>query len=261
MDQNTVVITGASGGIGAALAKRLGSKGFRLVLGARREVELHQVARECGPDVLPVVTDVTRRAEVELVRDRALEKFGRVDVWVNNAGRGIGKKTLELTDQDFDEMMAVNVKSALYGMQAILPHIQSRGDGQIINVSSFLGRVPLVSYRSAYNAAKAALNSLTANARMDLRREYSGIHISLVMPGVVLTDFPKHALASGTPPTWTGSSDAKPQTAEEVAAIMEELIRNPKPEVYTNPASHAIAARYYQDVAGFETFGGPPKSS
>src|ERR687893_439014 len=73
------------------------------------------------------------RAEVERLRDEALRAFGRVDVWINNAGRGISRPVLELTDQDVDEMMSVNVKSALYGMQAIVPHFQERGEGHLIN--------------------------------------------------------------------------------------------------------------------------------
>ena len=105
------------------------------------------------------------------MRDEAIAAFGAVDIWVNNVGRGNNASVLELTDEQFDEMMAVNVKSALYGMQAIVPHFKERGHGHLINVSSFLSRVPIATYRSAYNAAKAALNALTANLRMDLRRE------------------------------------------------------------------------------------------
>src|SRR5919198_708807 len=165
----TVVITGASGGIGAALAIELGRQGHRLALAARRDAELQAIARQTGAQTIVVPTDVTRRADVEHLRDCALSLFGHVDVWVNNAGRGMTKPVLELTDEDLDVMMAVNVKSALYGMQAIVPHFIERGAGHVINVSSFLSRVPFATYRSAYNAAKAALNALTANLRMDLR--------------------------------------------------------------------------------------------
>src|SRR3982751_3057588 len=196
-----IVITGASGGIGAALARELGKAGHRLVLAAPRREELETVAREAAyaaEAAIAVPTDVTRREEVERLRDRALEACGRIDVWINNAGRGISKRVMELTDADFDEMMAVNVKSALYGMQAVVPHFQQRGSGHLINVSSFLGRVPLVPIRSAYNAAKAALNALTANLRVDLKAEHPGIHVSLVMPGVVTTEFARNALGAAT---------------------------------------------------------------
>src|SRR5437667_1690890 len=195
----TVVITGASSGIGATLAERLGAQQHRLVLAARREAELKDVARRSGTDTLVVPTDVTRRADVERLRDRAIERFGQVDVWINNAGRGITRPVLELTDEEFDLMMSVNVKSALYGMQTIVPHFQARGRGHVINVSSFLSRVPFATYRSAYNAAKAALNALTANARVDLARTHPAIHVTLIMPGLVTTEFGRHALG-GSPP-------------------------------------------------------------
>lgn len=249
------VITGASGGIGAALARRLGREGFRLVLAARRGEALHSVCAEAGAECHAVVTDVTRRADVERLRDRALSAFGAVDVWVNNAGRGINAPVLELTDEQFDHMMAVNVKSALYGMQAIVPHFKKRGRGHLINVSSFLSRVPLATYRSAYNAAKAALNALTANLRMDLRREYPGIHVSLVMPGMVTTEFAKSALGGTPAMTWVtagGSPGPRVQTADEVAAVMEELIDSPREEVYTQAGQSETVVRYFQDVGGFE---------
>lgn len=246
-----IVITGASSGIGAELARQLGAQGHRLVLAARREKELSEVASQTGTETITVLTDVRRRADIEQLRDRAIEAFGHIDVWINNAGRGIGKSVLEITDEDFDEMMLVNTKSALYGMQVIVPHFKERGSGHIINVSSFLGRVPLATVRSVYSAAKAALNSLTANLRMDLRREYPGIHVSLVMPGIVMTEFAKNAL-HGTPQGPPPTGPMKPQTAEEVAAAIVKLIEEPVAEIYTNPASPEIARRYYEDIGAFE---------
>ena len=257
-EQKVVVISGASSGIGAEVARTLGTAGHSLVLAARREQELRSVAAEAGASALPVATDVTSRESVNRLRDEAIRAFGRVDVWINNAGRGITRPVLELTDEDFDEMMRVNVKSVLYGMQAIVPHFIERGRGHLINVSSFLGRVPVASIRSAYNAAKAAVNALTANLRVDLRAKHPGIHVSLVMPGIVTTDFARNALGGVAPlpppAVVSGATPGamKPQTAPEVAAVIAELIANPVAEVYTNPASAAIARRYYEDVAAFE---------
>jgi short-subunit dehydrogenase len=256
-DGRIIVITGASGGIGAEVARQLGRQGHRLVLAARRQAELEQVADEVagvGGRAVPVVTDVTRRLEVERLRDEALVAFGRVDVWINNAGRGITRAVLELTDDDIDEMMTVNVRSALYGMQAIVPHFQQRGAGHLINVSSFLGRVPLASHRSVYSAAKAALNSLTANLRMDLRREHPGIRVSLVMPGVVTTDFARNALGGlpPRPPAAVVAGTMRPQTPEEVGAMIAGLVDRPVSELYTNPASREVLRRYIDDVDAFE---------
>ena len=241
------MITGASSGIGAALARRLGARGDRIALAARREADLHAVAQPFAANALVVPTDVTRRSEVERLRDRALERFGGVDVWVNNAGRGITKPVLELTDEEFDQIVSVNVKSALYGMQAIAPHFLERRRGQIVNISSMLSRVPFATYRSAYNAAKHALNSLTANARVDLHRQCPDVHVTLVMPGLVTTDFGRHALHGSPPPPTMGA-----QTADEVADAIVRVIDEPVAEVYTNPAHPALALRYFQDVGAFE---------
>ena len=153
-DGRVVVITGASAGIGAALAQRLATEGHGLVLGARRAVELRPESRGASA-AHAVETDVTRRADVERLRDEAIDAFGGFDVWVNNAGRGITRSVLDLSDEDVDEMIAVNPKSALYGMQAAVPHFIERGRGHLINVSSFLGRVPLATFRSAYSASFA----------------------------------------------------------------------------------------------------------
>lgn len=255
MSENVVVITGASGGIGAALAKLVASQGHSVVLAARRAPELEAVAKACGDKALTVVADVTKRPDVEAIREAALKRFGRIDVWVNNAGRGITRRVLELTDSDVDDIMTVNVKSALYGMQAIVPYFQQRGEGQLINVSSFLGRIPMATVRSVYSAAKAALNSLTTTLRMELKQSHPNVHVTLIMPGLVKTDFAANALggtpefAPGSPPP-AGTPAA--QTAEEVAQAIASAIEKPVPEVYTNPAQAQTVAEYYKDVAAFE---------
>ena len=245
--RKVVVITGASSGIGAALARQLGARGDRLVLAARREAELQAVVRGSGADAIGVTADMTKRADVERLRDRAIQRFGAVDVWVNNVGRGITKPVLELTDEELDAIMAVNVKSALYGMQAIAPHFLERKRGQIINVSSMLSRVPFATYRSAYNAAKHALNALTANARVDLHAQCPDVHVTLVMPGLVATDLGRNALHGSPPPPPMGA-----QTADDVAAVIGKVIDEPVAEIYTNPAHPALALRYFQDVGAFE---------
>jgi short-subunit dehydrogenase len=252
MTEKVTVITGASSGIGEALAKQLGARGHKLVLGARRENELKRVAHESGTNAVPIVTDVTRRKHVENLRDVALQRFGHVDIWINNAGRGITKTVMELTDKEFDEIVAVVLKSVFYGMQTIVPHFQERGEGHLINISSFLGRVPMISYRSIYSAMKSAVNVLTANLRVDLKAKYPGIHISTVMPGVVDTEFQKVA---GSPfPVKAGSTlgPQRVQSADEVAGQIVSLIDHPVAELYTNPAAPELAQQYFRDVALFE---------
>jgi NADP-dependent 3-hydroxy acid dehydrogenase YdfG len=244
MTDTVVVIAGASGGIGAALAELLAARGASLLLAARREAELKDVAARCGGRAQIVVADVTRREDVRLIVNTALERFGRIDVLVNNAGRGITRPPSELTDDDIDEMMRVNVKSALYGMQEVLPHFRARGSGHVINLSSMLGRIPYVVPRAAYSAAKHYLNALTANFRAEVQQTHPGIQVSLISPGVVRTDFGRNARHGGP----DSSQMPGAQSAGEVAAVIADVIESPRPDVYTRPGSRQRVADYYEAV-------------
>ncbi len=235
-----VVITGASSGIGAALSRLLGGGGDSLVLVARRDAQLRAVAAESG-DTLPIAADATRREDVRRVVARALERFGRIDVWVNNAGQGITRPPSRLTDDDIDAMMAVNVKAVLYGMQEVLPHFQERGRGHIVNVSSMLGRIPFVVGRAAYSASKHYMNALTANFRDEIQENHPDIHVSIVSPGVVRTDFGLHARHGGP----DSRSFPYSQGADDVAAVIARVIDHPRPDVYTRPGAAASVAAYY----------------
>lgn len=250
MHGKTIVVTGASAGIGAAFARQAGAAGARLLLVARRANELRAVAEQVGGAALAFAADVTRRDEVEAALAAALDRFGGVDVWINNAGRGITRPVSQLADDDLDEMIRVNVKSALYGMQAVLPHFRAAGKGHIINVSSLLARVPLVHVRSAYSAAKSALDMLTASLRMELRQDYPGIVVSTIHPGVVATEFGLRALHGGP------DSRALPsaQSPEAVAQVIADLIANPRADVYTQPEARQMVAAYYaaEDLAEAE---------
>lgn len=241
MTGQVVVITGASSGIGAALATLLAGRGAKVVLVGRREKELSEVSSHCGTDALAVVADVTRRADVKRVVAEALKRHGHVDVWVNNAGRGISRLPSQLTDEDLDDMMQINVKSAMYGMQEILPHFQERSAGHVINVSSLLGRVPFALVRAAYSGSKHFLNALTASFRMEVHAKYPGIQISTVSPGVVATEFGVHALHGG-PDSRTMPNT---QTADEVAEVIAKVIETRRADVYTRPGYHAMIAGYY----------------
>jgi short-subunit dehydrogenase len=240
MQDKVVVVTGASSGIGAVLAEQLGARGARVVLVARREPELHQVAAKVGERASVCVADVTQRDAVDRIVSETLQRLGQLDVWVNNAGRGISRLVSELTDADIDEMMLVNVKSALYGMQAVLPHFRAQGRGHIINVSSVLGRVPMAPLRSAYSASKHALNALSANLRMELSATPE-IHVSVVHPGVVATEFGMRALHGGM----DSRNFPGAQTPAEVAAVIVETIERPRADVYTRPESKQLVLNYY----------------
>ena len=241
MSENVVVITGASSGIGAALATHLARIPTRLVLVARRQNALENVAKACSGDPMVIAADVTRREEVRRVVQESLARCGRIDVWVNGVGQGISRPPSQLTDEDIDDMVRVNVKSALYGMQEVLPHFKSRGAGHVINISSMLGRIPFVATRSAYNGAKHFLNSLTADFRAEVQATHPGIQFSLVSPGVVRTDFGLHALHGGPDSRQFPGS----QSPEEVAAVIAGVIASRRPDVYTRPGMQAQVAAYY----------------
>jgi NADP-dependent 3-hydroxy acid dehydrogenase YdfG len=243
-----VIITGASAGIGAELARKVAERGGSPVLVARRKEALEEVARRCGARALVAPADVTRRSEVEGAVRAALERFGRIDVLVNNAGRGISRMPSELTDEDLDDMFLVNVKAMMYGVQAVLPFFRQRRQGHIINISSVLGRVPIAPFRSAYSAAKHAMNALTANLRMELAP--AGIAVSAIHPGVVATEFGLNALHGGV------DSRALPgaQPAEEVAEVIAGVIETPRADVYTRPAGRQMVLDYLgaQDLGAAE---------
>jgi len=244
MTTRVVVITGASSGIGAALAETLAARGAATVLVARRAEALRGVAARCGGDTLAVTADVTRRDEVQRVVREALARFGAIDVWVNNVGQGISRLPSQLTDDDIDETMRVNVKSALYGMQEILPHFKERGTGQIVNVSSMLGRAPLATIRSAYVGAKHFLNGLTATFRAEVQEMHPGIQVTLISPGVVRTDFGLNALHGG--PDSRALPDS--QSAEEVATVIADAIESRAADVYTARGAKARIAGYYGSI-------------
>jgi NAD(P)-dependent dehydrogenase (short-subunit alcohol dehydrogenase family) len=241
-----VVITGASAGIGAVLAQEVGRRGGSGVLVARRADRLAEVAARVAGATEVVAADVTRREEVQRVLRAALARFGRVDVWVNNAGRGITRGLEQLTDEDVDAMMRDNLKSALYGMQAVLPHFKERKQGVLVNVSSMLSRTPLVPIRAAYSASKAALNSLTETLRFELARDCPGITVSLVLPGVVATDFGTNALGGGP------DSRALPgaQSVEEVARVIADGILARRVDIYTRPEGLEQVLGHLRGLAG-----------
>jgi NADP-dependent 3-hydroxy acid dehydrogenase YdfG len=215
-----------------------------VVLVARRGAELEAVAARCGGNALVAVADVGVRADVKRVVAETLQRFGRIDVWVNNAGRGITRPPSQLTDEDIDEMMRVNVKSVLYGVQEVLPHFKERGDGHVINISSMLGRVPFAVPRSAYVGAKHFMNALSAMMRAEIQQTHPNIQISLVSPGVVYTDFGNVAMHGGP----DSRSFSEGQSAEEVADVIAGVIESRAPDVYTRAGARERVLGYYSTL-------------
>jgi NADP-dependent 3-hydroxy acid dehydrogenase YdfG len=241
MPTKVVVITGASSGIGAATSMLLAEQHHTVVLVARRREVLDGVAARCGGRGHVEVADVTRRADVKRVVENTVSAHGRLDVWVNNAGQGITRMPSQLTDDDVDLMMTANVKSALYGMQEVLPHFRERGRGHIINISSMLGRIPYATMRSAYCGAKHFLNALTATFRAEIQQTYPEIQVSVVSPGVVYTEFGVNAVHGGP----DSRQLPEGQSPEEVAAVIARIIETRAADVYTFGGAHQRILDYY----------------
>ncbi|MFC0430869.1 SDR family NAD(P)-dependent oxidoreductase [Kutzneria buriramensis] len=177
----TVVVTGASSGIGDGITRRFAAEGANLVLAARRQDRLTALAAELGTDrALPVATDVTNQDQVQAMIDAGAARFGGIDVLVSNAGVGLGKEFAETTLADWRLIMSTDVDSCFFGAQAALPHLKaSRGSiVQIASASGLGGDRRL----AAYNAAKGAVVNLTRGLAFDLGQ--FGIRVNTVAPSL-----------------------------------------------------------------------------
>ena len=209
LDQQTVVITGASSGIGRAAALLFGRRRASVVLAARNEAALRDVAQgvaDGGGVALVVPTDVGRPAEVERLAERAAERFGGIDTWVNNAGVSAYARFEDLTAEEIERIVRVDLLGALHGARVALPRLRERG-GTLINVASVVGVQPLP-FQAPYCAAKAALIAFGQSLRAELAQEDGEVHVTTILPPSTNTPFFEHALsklgrqAKPVPPVW-----------------------------------------------------------
>ncbi|WP_421917120.1 SDR family oxidoreductase [Mesorhizobium sp.] len=178
-----ILITGASSGIGAGIARELGAAGAKIVLGARRTDRLEALAKEIeakGGEVLTRRLDVTDRADVAAFTDAARQRFGRVDVIVNNAGVMPLSLMASLKVDEWDRMIDVNIKGVLHGIAAVLPEMTARGSGHIINIAS-VGALGVSPTAAVYCATKYAVRAISDG----LRQENDTIRVTCIHPGVV----------------------------------------------------------------------------
>ncbi len=190
IEGKVVVITGASSGLGEATARMLSAQGAVVVLGARRIDRIEALAAElarAGGQALALQTDVTRASDVQRLVDAAVERFGRIDVIVNNAGLMPSSPLERLKIDDWDRMIDVNIKGVLYGIAAALPHMQRQKGGHIVNVSSVAGH-KVRAGTAVYSATKHAVRVLTEGLRQEVK-PYD-IRTTIVSPGAVATELP-----------------------------------------------------------------------
>jgi NAD(P)-dependent dehydrogenase (short-subunit alcohol dehydrogenase family) len=195
VSNHVIVITGASSGIGRESAIVLGGRGASVVLAARNKAALHEVAREVerlGGIAEVVVTDVADWPQVERLAQAAVRRFGRIDTWVNNAAVSIYATVEELTVEEIERVLHVNLLGQIYGVKAALPHLTGQGRGTIINVASALAdrAAPL---QAAYCAAKHGVKGFTEALRLELARDHPGITVTLILPSSINTPLFSHA--------------------------------------------------------------------
>ncbi len=246
LQEQVVIITGASSGIGAATAVELARSGAKVVLAARRRDKLESVADRCrqvagqsGGEALALDCDVSQRVQVDRLVTAAVEKFGRLDVMLANAGYGFLAKIHEATEEQFDDIMQTNVKGTWYAMQAAAavmlkqdPHGNGKARrGHIIAVSSGAARRSMPLY-GIYSMTKAAQLSLCEAMRVELKPE--GIYVSSVHPLTTSTEFFDVAT---TKSRFKSQGVGPSQSAETVARKIASLIRRPRPELWPMPLS------------------------
>jgi NAD(P)-dependent dehydrogenase (short-subunit alcohol dehydrogenase family) len=232
-----VVITGASSGFGRGAALRFAQHGAHVVLAARREELLDELKRECeaaGSRAIAVPTDVGQEAQMSQLADRALSEFGRIDVWVNNAGAGALGRFEEVPLADHIKVIETDLIGTIYGSYFAMRQFRQQGSGTLINVASVIGKIP-APYFASYAAAKHGIVGLCGALRQELKEDkIENIHVCTVMPTTFDTPFFEHAAqytgheAGPIPPTY----DPK-----EVVDTIVGLATDPEDEVSVGTAA------------------------
>jgi len=227
LDGKVTLITGASEGIGAACAAEFARAGARLSLTARSEPGLRAAAGKADALITPgdITSEDTRRAVV----DRTLDRFGAIDIVINNAGAGLYLSSWSGPLDEARRLMELNFFALLGLTQLVVPHMRARSSGMIVNVSSIAGKVPLP-WLTLYSASKFAVGALTEGLRMELKRD--GIRTLVVCPGYVRTGFQQHA-RGGAPPDAILSARRFTITAEDCAVAIRRGVERDARTVVT----------------------------
>ena len=225
----TAVVTGASSGIGEATAQALSREGCNVVLAARREDRRNAIAAELGEGALAAPTDVTDPAACAALVARTVERFGSLEILVNNAGLGLYGSVAEGDPEDWRMMFDVNVLGVLYTTRAAVRQMLRQGSGDVVFVSSLAGRRVPRADGTVYAATKHAVNALAEGLRMDVHEK--GVRVINVEPGLVRTEFPESSYPSAE--EYYAQREYTPLEAEDVATAVVFALNQP-PRVSVN---------------------------
>jgi short-subunit dehydrogenase len=226
MAEKVILITGASSGIGAALARQLAARGDKVALAARRREQLEAVGAK---DALVIPTDVTKREQCHAMVEQTIKQFGRLDVLVNNAGMSMYSRFEDVQDFTiFERLIQINYLGAVYCTEAALPHLK-QSSGLIVAVSSISG-ITGVPFRTGYSASKHAMQGFFDSLRVELMD--SGVDVSMVSPDFVDTDIRQKSFgADGQPLGNNPMHGKKIMSADEAARQMIDVIDNRRREL------------------------------
>jgi len=226
-----VVVTGASDGIGEAIAKKLAHAGAKVVLAARSDEKLAALASEL-PGSIAVHTDMTQQADIQNLIERAMEVDGRIDILINNAGQGMYSPMEQIDIDKYKHIMNLNVYGPLYAMQLAIPHMRKEGGGMILNISSRVSKNYYPNL-SAYASTKYALNAISLTGREELKKD--NIIVSVFHPKMTATSFGKNSVNvdAATASQYAEQARARGMevdTPEQVADKVLEQIASEEPE-------------------------------
>ena len=210
------VVTGSTKGIGLAIAERMINEGASVVISARTAADVEGVAERLGDAAHGIVCDVSDPSACQRLVDETVERLGRLDVLVNNAGFGIFKSITEMSIDEWRRQIDVNLGGVFYLSKAALPHLSATGDGFIVNIGSLAGRNSFAG-GTGYNASKFGLLGMSEAMMLDVR--YDDVRVSLVMPGSVNTSFRGKAQSSER--SW-------PLEADDCALAVMQLLEMPR---------------------------------
>ena len=233
IEGKVVLVTGASAGIGLAVAKLLAKNGGRLALNARSKDKLEQLSMDL-PDSAAFPADMSDELAIRDMIQKVSAKFGRIDVLVNNAGRGMHGSLESIDIQEYRKLLDLNVVGPLVAMQAVIPIMRKQGGGSIVNISSGTALMNAPGL-SGYSATKRALGGLSLTARSELANE--NIVVSVVYPYVTKSDFYKNWVSNGRQ---LGTADeyvagrAPADTSEYVAELIVAAIKTGQAEIFAH---------------------------